>query len=176
MPEIAKQIIALIDQIVKEHKTTFKNMKILEQVANDAEAMAGLEQSQTSFMPGRLDQKQGLQKMQKLIESISQGLYDHFNREETRLLVAFEKHGDRRLVTALNSLLMEHEDLRGRLEHSQNHLNELTGGKLGRHTWEASAHDLRSHISHTYRLLEAHAGAELELLSELKRQLIKESK
>lgn len=165
-----EEALALIDKIIEEHKTIIRRVQTLEQVANDAEAIAGFEKAKEAFMPGRFDQKQGLQKLQELLETTEQGLQAHFNREETALLSAFEKHGNKNLASDFRSLLLEHEDLKNRFVHSRKHLAELTGG-MSRHVWEASAYDMRAYISHTRKLLEAHAEIEQKLLQTLRRQL-----
>ena len=165
------EVVALIDQIIEEHKTILQRFQTLNQVANDVEAIGGFEKAKEAFMPGRLDEKQSLQKLQALFETTDKGLQAHFDREETALLSAFEKHGDRKLVTALRSLLLEHEDLKHRFANSRNHVNQLTTGGLSRSIWEASAQDMRAHISHTGRLLEAHAKIEQELLQKLRSEL-----
>ncbi len=165
------ETVALIDNIIKEHKAILKDAQSLETVANDASVLKELEEAKGEFIPGRFDQNQSLQKLQQSLETISKGLHEHFNREETAILAAFEKHGDRKLVTTLNSLLLEHEDLRERLTHSKDHVLKLLGGGMGRHQWEASANDMRAHLSHTRKLLEAHAAIENELFVELRRHL-----
>ena len=172
---MAEEILALIEKILAEHRLIMQRVQTLEQVANDAEAIIGLEKAKDAFMPGRFEQKQGLQKLQAILETIDQGIQAHFDLEETGLQAAFEKHGDKELVSALRSVLLEHEDLRNRLAHSKRHVAELTGGGLSRHLWEASAHDLRAHISHTRKLLEAHAEIEQELLHQLRDLLRREN-
>ena len=124
-------------------------------------------------MPGRLDQKQGLQKLQELLELINQGLQAHFNREETMLLAAFEKHGNKELASALHSLLLQHEDLRNRFVISKKQVAELISGGQSGQIWGASAHDMRAHLSHTRKLLEAHAQNEQEILQKLRSELMK---
>ena len=168
-----EEALALIEKIIDEHKVILQGVQALEGAANDAEAIGSFEKAKDAFMPGRFDQQQGLQKLQELLETIDEGIEAHFNREETALLTAFEKHGDRNLVSALHSLLMEHEDLRHRFGHSRNHVAELTSGGLSRHVWESSAHDMRAHISHTRKLLEAHAATEQELFRKLRSELMK---
>ena len=165
------EVLAIIENIIKQHKQLTQKVDNLEKLANDASALTGLEDAKEAFMPGRLDQKEGLQKMQELLETLEEGLRRHFHYEETSLLAAFEKHGGTELASALHSLLLEHEDIRERFTHSQNHVSELIDGGLARHKWEASAHDMRAHLSHTRKLLEAHAAVELELLTELRKQL-----
>ena len=169
--ELMEDTIDLIDKIIEEHKIIKKRAQALEQAANDVGAIAGLDKAKEAFMPGRFEQKQELQKLQELLEIIDKGLQAHFNHEETGLLSAFEKHGDRKLVSALHSLLLEHEDLRHRFAHARNQVAELTKGGLSRQVWEANAHDMRAHISHTRKLLEAHAEIEQELFRTLRSEL-----
>lgn len=169
------EIVALIDRLIGEHKVILKDAQSLEQIANDASILMVLEEAKETFVPGRLDQKQSLQKLQESLETIDQGLKAHFNREESGLLAAFEKHGDRKLVTTLNSLLLEHEDLKNRLTHAKDHVAELVSGGLARHQWEASANDMRAHLSHTRKLLEAHAAIENELFVAMRQHLKGES-
>ena len=166
-----EEALALIENIIDEHRVIKGRVQSLEQAASDASAILGLGEAKEAFMPGRLDQKQGLQKMQELLETIDQGLEAHFEREETGLLAAFEKHGDREIVSALRSLLLEHEDLKHRFAHSKKQVAELASGELSRHVWEASAHDIRAYISHTLKSLEGHAQLEHELLLSVRKQL-----
>ena len=167
MPDAA----ALVDQIISEHKIIIKELRATEQVANDAGALVVLEQAKEGFVPGRLDQGQGLQKLQQALEKTDQGLRAHFSREETALLAAFEQYGDSRLVTALNSLLHEHKDLTSRLDQAKEDVANLVGGKLTSQRWQATAGDMRVHLTHTRKLLEAHAEIENELLVELRKRL-----
>jgi len=171
-----EEALALIEKIIEEHKVIMQKAQTLERVANDAGAMIGFEKARDAFMPGRFEQKQGLQELQESLETIDKGLREHFKREETGLLTAFERHGNKELASALHSLLLEHENLKNRLAHSRKHVAELVGGGLSRHLWEASAHDMRAYISHTRKLLEAHALIEEELLHKLRDQLREESK
>lgn len=167
------ETLALIDQILEEHKLIIKRVQNLEQAANDAEVLLGLERAKEQFMPGRFDQRQGLQNLQESLAIIDKELQAHFNREETALLTAFEKHGDKELASALYSLFLEHEDLRNRFAHSREHIAELIGGGLSRQLWEASAHDMRAYISHTRKLLGAHAENEQKLLQTLRSELVR---
>jgi iron-sulfur cluster repair protein YtfE (RIC family) len=167
MPEI----VALIDAIIEEHKVIFERLQALEQVANDVQGIVALDKAKDTFVPGRFDQSESLKKMRHLLEVTSRGLEAHFDREEKGLLAAVEKHGDKKLASALHTLLLEHKDLRNRFTQSKNHITELTSQRLSRHVWDATAHDMRAHISHTRKLLEAHAQIEMELLKELRAEL-----
>ncbi len=168
-----EEVLALIEEIIEEHKVIAQRVQILEQVANDVSALLKLESAEEDFMPGRFDQRQNLQKLEESLKMIDKGLRAHFGREEAALLTAFERHGGKGLVSALRCLLSEHDDLRKRFVHSKKHLAELTSGGLSRYVWEASAYDMRAHLSHTRKLLEAHLKGEHKLLLSLRRQLIR---
>jgi iron-sulfur cluster repair protein YtfE (RIC family) len=169
-----EDVLGLIDRIIEEHKTIIGRLKTLEQVANDAEAIVGFDKAKQVFMPGRLERKEGLQELEELLDKISRGIRAHFKREETALLIAFERYGDKNMASSLRSLLLEHDDLRNRIAHTKKHVAQLTGGKLSRQVWEATAYDIRAHISHTKKLMEAHAEIEKELLLTLRKQLTRE--
>ena len=171
-----EEALVLIEKVIEEHKSIMQGVQTLEQAASDAEAIVDLEKAKETFMPGRFEQEKGLQKLQESLEAIDRGLRAHFDREETGLMDVFEKHGNKELASALRSLLLEHEDLRNRLAHSKKHIAELVSGGLSRHLWEASAHDMRAHISHTRKLLEAHAEIEQELFHKLRTELIRHEK
>ena len=165
--------LATIERIIAEHKTIRQRFQKLEKVANDAEAMMGFEVAKEAFMPGRLNQKQGLSQLEDTLNAIEDGLQKHFHFEETSLPAVVDRHGDEELKSSLRSIFLEHVDLRGRLAHSKKHAAELIEGGMARHRWEASAHDMRAYISHTRKLLEAHAEIEQELLHNLRKKLEK---
>ena len=170
-----KEAIAVIEQIIKEHEVISQRFQAAEQIANDAEALAGFDKAKEAFMPGRLAQQLGLQELQASLDTIKQGLQSHFHLEETGLHDVVGKYGDEENKSDLRSLLLEHKDLRNRLAHSKKHVAELVEGGLSRHLWEASAHDMRAYFSHTRKLLEAHAEIERELLHKLLNRLKKET-
>lgn len=169
------ETLKLIDQLIAEHKVMNERALNIEKAANDASLLSDLKEARETFVPGRFDQKQSLEKLQEMLVSIESWLDKHFNREETILLSAVEKHGERKLITTLNSLLREHTDLRKRMVHSKKHVAELTGGGLSRHRWDASANDMRAHLTHTRKVLENHASTENALFAELRRHLARDS-
>jgi hypothetical protein len=165
--------LVIIERVIAEHKTIQQNFHKLEQVANDTEAMASFEEAKEAFMPGRLNQKKGLRELKDTLSTIEEGLHKHFHFEEISLPTIVDRHGDEELKSSLKSILLEHADLRNRLNHSKNHAAELADGDMARHRWEAAAHDMRAYISHTRKLLETHAGIEQALLHELRSRLQK---
>ena len=165
--------LVIIERVIAEHKTIRQRFQHLEKAVNDAEAMTGFEEAKEAFMPGRLNQEQGLRELEDTLNAIEDGLQGHFHFEETSLPVVVDRHGDEEDKSSLRSILLEHVDLRGRLAHSKKHAAELVEGGMARHRWEASAHDMRAYISHTRKLLEAHAEIEQELLHNLQKRLKK---
>lgn len=166
-----EETIAIINQIIDEHKVILRHTHDLEQVANDVESMMTFDKGKEVFMPGRLDQKHGLQKFQELWLRVEEGLKAHFSKEETQLLAAYQKDGDEKLVTTLQTLLPEHKDIRDRLDQEKKYMATLTTGQISHTIWQATAYDLRAHITHTRKLLEAHAEIEQELLHTLRKKI-----
>lgn len=170
-----KEGLALIDQIIEEHQVAFKRFKKLEGMFGDAAAISGIEAAKDAFMPGRLDPGEGLKTFLELLDTIDQGLLAHFNREETALLHVFEKYGDKKHISGLKALLVQHPDFRSRLTHAKKHVTELISGGLARHRWEASAHDMRAHISHTRQLLLDHTAKEQPLFITIRKRVLAET-
>lgn len=166
----------LINHILDEHKLIMKDVKSLEQVANDAKALLGLESAREQFVPGRFNQGQDLKNLQEWLEKIDKGMEAHFNREETALLAAIEEFGDKEMVSGLRSLLLEHKSLKDRFTYCRRQVVELSDGKLSGHLWDASANDLRTYVNHTRKLLEIHAEAEGKILHSLRNQIEKKMK
>lgn len=165
------EALALIQRIIEEHRQFIGGFQNLEQLANDSIVLRGLDLGKEAFMPGRLDQKEGLKKLGELLTSIAKGLRAHFSREEASLPGVVAQHGNEQMSSDLRSILLEHEDMRNRMAESEKHVAELTGGGLTRYVWEATAHDMRAHMTHTRKLLEAHARIEQTLLHSLEKAL-----
>lgn len=168
-----EESIAVIDQLIEEHKQIKQRFGNIETAANDVEALGGIDKAKQAFMPGRLGGDKGLEKLQELVKNTASGLQAHFNREESGLLKIVEKYGSRESASALRSLLLEHEDLRNRFDLTLAKLDELIHAGLSRHLWQASAHDLLAHITHTRKLIETHASIEQELFHQLRSELSK---
>ena len=167
-----KEALALINQIIEEHKQIIQEGQTIERVVSDLEAGLKLGKAKEDFLPGVLnDQRRYLQNLQESLETISQGLQAHFEREEKGLLVAFERHGGQMLASALRILLLEHQELKNRIAKSMEDVAGLTVDGLSREVWEGKAWGMRTYISHTLKLLGAHAQSEHELLLKLRSAL-----
>jgi iron-sulfur cluster repair protein YtfE (RIC family) len=158
-----------IDRLSAAHKEKAQKVETLEKAVNDATLISELDTAKDKFVPGRFDQGKSLQLFEDTLENIRDWMSRHFDEEESLLLKSVEQYGDRKLISALNSLLLEHAALRSRLVQAKEHVIELKSGSLSHHRWNASANDLRAHISHTRKLMEAHMLMENQLFSELRR-------
>ncbi|MBM4448821.1 MAG: hypothetical protein FJ015_06275, partial [Chloroflexi bacterium] len=127
--------LAIIERVIAEHKTIRQHFQRLEKVANDAEAMVGLEEAKEAFMPGRLGQKKGLLSLGNTLNTIEGGLQRHFHFEEISLPEVVDHCGDEEDRASLRSILLEHADLRNRVARSKKHVAELTNADMARHRW-----------------------------------------
>ncbi len=166
----------LIDQLIAEHKTIGEKTQSVEKAVNDITLLSNLKEAKDTFTPGESLSLENLEKLERMLEAINTWLAKHFSREETVLLPAVEKYGDKRLTTSLNSLLFEHTDLKDRLLHSRKRIDELKGNDLSQALWETRASDARTYISHTRKLLETHAARENHFLKELRKFVKKHGK
>ena len=169
--------LALMDAIIAEHKQIREDIETTEHIAGDLGAVLELDRATGGFEPVVLDRKRrGLQGLQQSLEKVDKELRAHFGREEGVLLTAFEDDGGRTFASALRALLGEHEELKNRIAKSKQDVAELAVGGLSREVWEGKAYGVRVYISHTRKLLEAHAQSELELLQTLRKELVEHSK
>jgi iron-sulfur cluster repair protein YtfE (RIC family) len=167
------ETLQLIDQLIAEHKVIKEKTESLEKTANDASLLTDLAKARDTFVPGQPNQSPSLQKLNEMLESIDAWLKKHFEREETALLPALRKLDNQELLMSLEALLFEHTDLRDRMFHSRNRVTELLSGQLAANIWEATAKDIRVHLSHTWKLLVTHAGNENRYFNDLRKKLKK---
>ncbi|MFC2007278.1 hemerythrin domain-containing protein [Chloroflexota bacterium] len=165
------ETIELIAQLIEEHKIINKTTQDLEREVNDVDIGDELDRAKEAFVPGRFQQKEGLLRLKELLEAADKRIETHFNREETSLLIAFERNAVGNLVSELRSLLSEHGVLREQMVHTKELVAELVGGELSHQSWEAKANDLRAYISRNHKLLLNHARKELEIFLKIKSQL-----
>ena len=166
--------LALIDQLIQEHKQILQRLQATEQVANDVGAILQLDRAKEEFVPGRFsDQKQGLQGLQDSLEAIDKGLQTHFDREEKGLLTVLEQHKGEMLASGLRILFLEHQELKDRIAESKKEVAELVATGLSREVREGKAWGVRVYISHTRKLIEAHAQSEQELFHKLRAELMR---
>jgi iron-sulfur cluster repair protein YtfE (RIC family) len=166
----------LLDQLIAEHKSLGDKTKSLEKTTNDTTLISNLKQTKEEFTEGDGAPTVDLKKLDHMLEEIETWLGKHFSREESVLLPAVKEFGNDRLVTALNSLLFEHSDLRDRMVHSRRRLDELKDWSLPQNIWYSRAGDLRVYIVHTIKLIETHSAMENHLLNEFRRYLKKHNK
>jgi len=165
----------LIEEFILEHRQTNEATSNLQQTINDLTGWKEMEAAREDFGPGRLqNQRQKLQKLEESLGLLDRGLKAHFFREETLLLKAFESHGGQELASALNELLLEHNELRRRLDSILGAAAELLSGRLSESLWPSKAWDLRAYMSKTAESLAVHAQKEEALFDKARRELSRE--
>ncbi len=180
------EVVALIDRLIEEHKIINRDMASLESVVNDAGAIMSFDKAKDIYLPGRSGAKDDLEKLDKLLDTIDQGLRAHFDREEKGLHTAFDKLGTTETAKAFHTLVLEHNGLRDRLDEHENIRNNLfkslkgsaepDHGVLTRQQWEATAHDMRAYMLHSRKLLQEHTLREHGLFTDLRQLLLTEAK
>lgn len=169
-----EETVALIDELIEEHKQILQEFQTIEQVANDVSGIIQLDKAKEDFLPGRFnDQKQGLQNLQDSLEAIDNGLQSHFNREEKQLSAVLKQHKSETLASGLRLLLLEHQELKDRIAESKKEVVALAVESLSREVREGKAWGVRVFISHTRKLIEAHAQSEQELFHKLRAELMR---
>jgi len=168
-----EETVALINQLIEEHKQILQEFQTMEQVANDVSGIMQLDKTKEDFLPGRFnDQKQGLQNLQDSLETIDDGLQKHFDREEKQLSAALKQHKSETLASGLRLLLLEHKEIKERIAESKKEVAELTAKSLSREVREGKAWGTRVFINHTRKLVEAHAQSEKELFHKIRAELM----
>ncbi len=170
------EALAIVEQILDEHKQIHANFKSLGQVSGDIEAAARLESDKTKdyFVPRSLDdQGRGLARWREILESIDRGLKAHFHKEETALTVAFEREGTPELAEALSELLREHDEINRHVAKLLQDADDIASGGAKIEVWEGKGWGMKVNIERLQQQIAAHAERERELLGRMKRHLRK---
>ncbi len=167
---MTEHAIELLDHFIYEHTSGNVRTAELEKVAEDTILVHGFNEAHDAFVPGRLDQARGLDKLQELMQTITEFLNNHFSMEETLLLEIVEGINDNELLNAYNNLTNEHEYLKTRVRRVNELAADLKTGKLTRQHWDSAANDLRAYLKHTRKLLMQHAAMETDLFTNRKQE------
>ena len=171
------EALAIVEQILDEHKQIHKDFQSLDQVSGDVEAAARLGSDKTKdyFVPKGLDdQALGLKRWKAQLEAIDKGLKAHFRREETALAKAFEREGTPELAHSLTLLLAEHTQLNQHVAKLLKDAEDIASGGARIEVWEGKGWGMKSNILKLQSEIEAHAERERVLLGLLKSHLHKE--
>ncbi|MFW6150945.1 MAG: hemerythrin domain-containing protein [Chloroflexota bacterium] len=168
--------LALIEQIIEEHRQIFQSLDMLERETNDLSAIAQLQEGSTKsyFVPSSLsDQGKGLEQWQRTIKTVETGIDRHFRREETALMAAVEQQADNELESGFRALLDEHGDLRRRVAKLRQDAADMASGGPRIDVWEKDGWGMRVNLEQLKKRIEAHAAGEMELLTKFRDALRK---
>jgi iron-sulfur cluster repair protein YtfE (RIC family) len=170
------EALAIVNQILDEHKEIHANFESLGAVSGDIEAAARLHSDKTKdyFVPKSLDdQGRGLARWRQILESIDAGLKAHFNKEETALTEAFQREGTPELASALKQLLAEHDDINKHVAKLMKDAEDIAAGGLRIEVWEGTGWGMKTNIQRLQEQIAAHAESERLLLGKMKAHLSK---
>lgn len=182
---MSDEVVALIDKLIEEHRIINQNLESLESVVNDAGAILSFDKARETYMPGRASSREDMEKLDKLLDVIDEGLRGHFNREEQGLHQAFDTLGTKDMSEAFHSLVLQHNDLRERLSEHENMRNSLFDAlksseegrsSMTRQQWEAKANDMRAYIIRSRKMVHEHTVSETRLFHSLKETLLSGAK
>lgn len=165
---MTENTLALIEQIIEEHRQISRDFQTLEKETNDLSAITRLQSEDTRgyFVPSGLsDEGKGLEQWRKAIEAMEAGLDRHFKREETALMAVVERQGDKELQSGLQTLLHEHGDLRAQVAKMRQDAADMTSAGPHIEVWEKDGWGMRVNLELLKKRIEAHAASELELLN-----------
>jgi hypothetical protein len=164
-----KETLELLDRLIEEHRQIMQKTEAAEQIAGDVDAIISLDKLKDDFMPGKPGEQQSTMKdLQNSLAAIEDSLQKHFSHEETDLMAIFKQHGDELLISGLHVLILEHEEILGRIAESRKEVDALIGTGFSREVMEGKAWGVRVYIGHTRKLIEAHAQSEQQLFNRLR--------
>ena len=167
--------LALVEQILDEHKQIHGSFEKLGKISGDATAAAelGSEKTKDYFVPKSLDDKgEGMRRWKETLEAIDGGLKAHFNREETALASAFKREGTPDLADAFDKLLAEHEGINAHVAKLMKDAEDIASGEKIE-VWEGSGWGMKTNVETLRDEIMAHAEREQVLLGKMKSHLQK---
>ena len=170
------ETLALVEQILDEHKQIHGSFEKLGQISSDATAAAELGSQKTKdyFVSKSLDDKgEGLKRWKEILTAIDLGLKAHFNREETALAAAFRREGTSDLADALDKLLAEHHDINRHVSKLMKNAEDIASGGEKIEVWEGSGWGMKTNVETLRDEIMAHAERERVLLGRMKDHLQK---
>ena len=170
------ETLALVEQILDEHKQIHGSFEKLGQISSDSTAAAELGSQKTKdyFVSKSLDDKgEGLKRWKEMLAAIDLGLKAHFNREETALADAFRQEGTSDLAEALDKLLAEHNDINRHVSKLMKDAKDIASGGEKIEVWEGSGWGMKTNVETLRDEIMAHAERERVLLGRMKDHLQK---
>ncbi|MBN1856172.1 MAG: hemerythrin domain-containing protein [Dehalococcoidia bacterium] len=168
------ETLAIVEQILDEHKQFSNDFQSLSKVTSDVEAATKLGSSKTKdyFVPKSLDDHgSGVKQWKEMLDGIDHGLRAHFEREETALSDAFKREGTPELAAALAELMKEHDALNKHVAKLLKDADDIASGGAKIEVWEGSGWGMKTNIDRLRAEIEEHAEKERVLLGKMKTHL-----
>ena len=159
--------LAKINEIIAEHQTIRGHVKLVGESIGDQEALLSLQRVRPDWIPGRMEilsEKQN--KLTQTISSLSEGLRNHFAKEERLLPPILGEF-------LMQALILEHREI-GKTTEEASAMAADTGMEgLSREDLISRETEIQQKISYLCNLIEEHASKE-ELMLEMVQRALEE--
>ena len=164
----------IVDEVRTEHDKISTDFEELNQLSRsiEAEAMRNTKGAQETLVPRALDgQYKSLRTWKARLDALAASLQEHFRREETVLMDAFEQSRNEELIHGLKELLKEHQSLLNELDGCRKMAEDLASGNSRIVVWEGSGWGMRHNIERLQRHVMEHTAREHDLFERLESQM-----
>ncbi|OGO02744.1 MAG: hypothetical protein A2Y91_01875 [Chloroflexi bacterium RBG_13_54_8] len=157
--------LATIRKVIAAHHAVRRDVKSVGDSVSDLEALFSLQQSQSGWAQGSIETlSKKREQLMQTIRLLGDGLKNHFAQEEKLLPPLFGEG-------LMKALLLEHRDIRKKLEEAEAMLTSTTLEGLSQEELLYKKARFQQMISNTCQMVEEHAGHEELILRMLERGL-----
>ena len=154
-----------INRVIAEHQQIRGYVKLVGDSVTDREAISGLQQARSDWVPGRLDIL--TEKQKKLVQAVSaleEGLKNHFDYEEKYLPPILGE-------LLMRALLIEHQEINKGVDDAKRIVVATKLEGLSREECLSKEAELQDMINNLCQVIEGHAHREEIILEMLQRAL-----
>ena len=162
--------LATIRKVIEEHQTIREHVKLVGDSVSDREALTSLERARADWIPGRVEiLAEGQMKLQKTLNSLDEGLNNHF---------AFEGRALPPLLGELlmRALVLEHREIMREINEAKSMVAEAKLEGLNREELLLKESRMQQMVNNICVLVDEHATKEEAILDMVKGALEDKSK
>ena len=157
--------LAEINIIIEEHQAIKRHVKLVGESIGDQEALFSLQSARPDWIPGRLEilsEKQN--KLTQTINFLSEGLKNHFTKEERALPSLLGKF-------LMRALILEHREIIEAVKVALVMVANIKLEGLSREDLMTQEMKIQQKVSDLSNLIEEHAGKEEQMLEMVQKVL-----
>lgn len=157
--------LALIDKIMEEHHTIRRHIKLAGDTLSDWEALVGLQRAKADWISdqsGTLSEK--LERLQKTISLLSDGLNNHFSLEESHLPQLLG-------VLLMRAIMLDHQEIEKGIDRARSKVVDPMLQVSSQEDLASTKSEIEQAINSVGQLVAKHAAEEEVILEMLRRAL-----